>query len=91
MDDGGRALQEDASRGGLVHAGEAFHERGFAAPVLPKQAVHLPGKYPHIDAVQRLYAGEVLADGLQLPEGLHLTCHRMPSPPRLLHAFRFFL
>jgi hypothetical protein len=49
-----------------VEAGEDLDQGRLAGPVLPEEAVHLPGEQGQVDAAQRLRAAEALGEPARL-------------------------
>ena len=68
------SVEEDFAAVGPVDAGQDFHERRFAGPVLADEGQHLAGVDGQRHAVEGLNAGEVLADVADFEEGR--CCHR---------------
>ena len=68
------SVEEDFAAVGPVDAGQDFHERRFAGPVLADEGQHLVGVDGQRHAVEGLNAREVLADVADFEEGR--CCHR---------------
>ena len=56
------AVEDDLAGGGLVHAGEYVHQRGLARAVFAHDGVDLALAHVKVHIVERLYAGEFLAN-----------------------------
>ena len=57
-----RAVQQQAAGVGALHAGDDFHQRGFARAVVADQPGHLAAPRLQIDAAQGLHGAEVFGD-----------------------------
>ena len=63
------AIQLDGARIPVIDTEQAFHQSGFARAVLTHQGMHGAGADGQVHIVQRLYAGEFLADASHLQQG----------------------
>src|SRR3990170_8620403 len=59
-----------------VDPGDDLDERGLARPVLAHERVDLAGPDREMDVLERLDAGELLADALELEQGRHAASRR---------------
>ncbi len=66
------AVHEQLAAVGDVDAGQDLHQRRFAGAVLADEGQHLAGRDVQRHAVQRLHAGEVLADVADFEERGHV-------------------